>query len=157
MSLEKARNYLSKLGLDKNIIEFSISTATVSEAAEALGCSDAMIAKTMAFFVHEEPILIVASGNRKIDNSKFKKVFCTKAKMIFFARLESLIGYSAGGVCPFGINDGVKVYLDVSLKEFDVVYPAAGTSNSAVKLSLQELEKASNYVKYIDVCKPFEN
>lgn len=157
MYLEKARDYLSQYGLDKNIIEFSESTATVKEAAEALGCHDAMIAKTMAFLVNDAPILIVASGDKKIDNSKFKQVFCTKAKMIPFDLLESLIGYSAGGVCPFGINEGVKVYLDVSLKEFDTVYPAAGTSNSAVKLTLPELEKTSNYIEYIDVCKKSEN
>ena len=157
MSLIKAKEYLKKLNLDKNIIEFSESTATVREAAEALGCEDAEIAKTMAFFVNDEPILIVASGDKKIDNSKFKQTFHTKAKMIPFDKLEELIGHTAGGICPFGINLGVKVYLDVSLKEFDTVYPACGTSNSAVKLTLEDLEKSSNFIKYIDVCKKPEN
>ena len=157
MSLIKAKEYLKKLNLDKNIIEFSESTATVREAAEALGCEDAEIAKTMAFLINDEPILIVASGDKKIDNSKFKQTFHTKAKMIPFDKLEELIGHTAGGICPFGINLGVKVYLDVSLKEFDTVYPACGTSNSAVKLTLEDLEKSSNFIKYIDVCKKPEN
>ena len=157
MSLIKAKEYLKKYDLDKNIIEFSESTATVREAAEALQCEDAQIAKTMAFLVNDEPILIVASGDKKIDNQKFKQTFHTKAKMIPFDELDSLVGHAAGGVCPFGIHDGVKVYLDVSLKEFDTVYPACGTSNSAVKLAMPELEEASNYVEYVDVCKKPEN
>ena len=157
MSLVKAKEYLKKFGLDKNVIEFSESTATVKEAAEALNCEDAQIAKTMAFLVDDAPILIVASGDKKIDNSKFKQTFHAKAKMIPFDELEMLVGHAAGGVCPFGIHDGVKVYLDVSLKEFDTVYPACGTSNSAVKLTLEELEKASNYLEYVDVCKKPEN
>ena len=157
MSLVKAKEYLKKFGLDKNVIEFSESTATVREAAEALQCEDAQIAKTMAFLVNDEPILIVASGDKKIDNQKFKQTFHTKAKMIPFDELDSLVGHAAGGVCPFGIHDGVKVYLDVSLKEFDTVYPACGTSNSAVKLAMPELEEASNYVEYVDVCKKPEN
>ena len=157
MSLVKEKEYLKKFDLDKNIIEFSESTATVREAAEALQCEDAQIAKTMAFLVNDEPILIVARGDKKIDNQKFKQTFHTKAKMIPFDELDSLVGHAAGGVCPFGIHDGVKVYLDVSLKEFDTVYPACGTSNSAVKLTMPELEEASNYVEYVDVCKKPEN
>lgn len=157
MSLVKAKEYLKKFHLDGNVIEFHESTATVREAAEALGCKDAEIAKTMAFLVDDSPILIVASGDKKIDNSKFKQTFHTKAKMIPSEELETLVGHTAGGVCPFGINPGVKVYLDVSLKEFDTVYPACGTSNSAVKLTIPELEEASNYVEYVDVCKKPEN
>ena len=157
MSLVKAKEYLKKFGLDKNVIEFSESTATVREAAEALNCEDAQIAKTMAFLVDDSPILIIASGDKKIDNSKFKQTFHTKAKMVPFDELETLIGHAVGGVCPFGIHDSVKVYLDVSLKEFDTVYPACGTSNSAVKLTLEELEKASDYLEYVDVCKKPEN
>ena len=157
MSLSKAKEYLKKFNLDQNIIEFSESTATVREAALALGCEDAQIAKTMAFLVDDAPILIVASGDKKIDNSKFKQTFHAKAKMIPFDELEMLVGHAAGGVCPFGINSQVKVFLDVSLKEFDTVYPACGTSNSAVKLTIQELEEASNYIEYIDVCKKPEN
>ncbi len=157
MSLVKAKEYLKKFHLDGNVIEFHESTATVREAAEALGCKDAEIAKTMAFLVDDSPILIVASGDKKIDNSKFKQTFHTKAKMIPSEELETLVGHTAGGVCPFGINSNVKVYLDVSLKEFDTVYPACGTSNSAVKLTIPELEEASNYVEYVDVCKKPEN
>ncbi len=157
MSLIKAKEYLKKFHLDGNVIEFHESTATVREAAEALGCKDAEIAKTMAFLVDDSPILIVASGDKKIDNSKFKQTFHTKAKMIPSEELETLVGHTAGGVCPFGINSNVKVYLDVSLKEFDTVYPACGTSNSAVKLTIPELEEASNYVEYVDVCKKPEN
>lgn len=157
MSLIKAKEYLKKFHLDGNVIEFHESTATVREAAEALGCRDAEIAKTMAFLVEDHPILIVASGDKKIDNSKFKQTFHTKAKMIPSEELETLVGHTAGGVCPFGINSNVKVYLDVSLKEFDTVYPACGTSNSAVKLTIPELEEASNYVEYVDVCKKPEN
>lgn len=157
MSLVKAKEYLKKFHLDGNVIEFHESTATVREAAEALGCKDAEIAKTMAFLVDDSPILIVASGDQKIDNSKFKQTFHTKAKMIPSEELETLVGHTAGGVCPFGINSNVKVYLDVSLKEFDTVYPACGTSNSAVKLTIPELEEASNYVEYVDACKKPEN
>ena len=157
MSLVKAKEYLKKFHLDGNVIEFHESTATVREAAEALGCKDAEIAKTMGFLVDDSPILIVASGDKKIDNSKFKQTFHTKAKMIPSEELETLVGHTAGGVCPFGINSNVKVYLDVSLKEFDIVYPACGTSNSAVKLTIPELEEASNYVEYVDVCKKPEN
>ena len=156
MALKNAKEYLKKFDLDKNIIEFQESTATVQEAAAALNCTEAQIAKTMAFLVNDEAILIVVSGDKKIDNSKFKQTFHVKAKMIPFEELEMLVGHAAGGVCPFGINDGVKVYLDVSLKKFDTVYPACGTSNSAVKLTTNELEKASNYIEYVNVCKEIE-
>ena len=156
MALKNAKEYLKKFDLDKNIIEFQESTATVQEAAAALNCTEAQIAKTMAFLVNDEAILIVVSGDKKIDNSKFKQTFHVKAKMIPFEELEMLVGHAAGGVCPFGINDGVKVYLDVSLKKFDTVYPACGTSNSAVKLTTNELEKASNYIEYLNVCKEME-
>ncbi len=156
MALKNAKEYLKKFDLDKNIIEFKESTATVQEAAAALNCTEAQIAKTMAFLVNDEAILIVVSGDKKIDNSKFKQTFHVKAKMIPFEELEMLVGHAAGGVCPFGINDGVKVYLDVSLKKFDTVYPACGTSNSAVKLTTNELEKASNYIEYVNVCKEME-
>lgn len=156
MALKNAKEYLKKFDLDKNIIEFQESTATVQEAAAALNCTEAQIAKTMAFLVNDEAILIVVSGDKKIDNSKFKQTFHVKAKMIPFEELEMLVGHDAGGVCPFGINDGVKVYLDVSLKKFDTVYPACGTSNSAVKLTTNELEKASNYIEYVNVCKEME-
>ena len=153
MSILKAREHLKKFGLDGKVMEFSVSSATVSEAAQAIGCKDEEIAKTLSFMVKDMPILVVAAGDARIDNRKFKDEFLEKAKMLPFENVEALIGHSVGGVCPFGINDGVTVYLDVSLKRFDTVYPACGSSNSAVKLSLSELEKASGYQKWVDVCK----
>ncbi len=153
MSFKKAKEQLEKYGLEDRIMEFPVSSATVSEAAVALGCKEAEIAKTMAFQLEEHPILIVTAGDEKIDNSKFKMAFHTKAKMVPFSDVETLIGHVAGGVCPFGVSDGIKVYLDESLKRFDFVYPACGSRNSAVKLTIPELEKASQYIRWIDVCK----
>ena len=141
--------------LDK-VMEFDVSSATVAEAAQAINCKEAEIAKTLAFIVKDKPILITVAGDAKVDNSKFKSEFQTKARMIQFEDVEKLIGHAVGGVCPFGINEGVEVYLDNSLKRFSIVYPACGSSNSAVKLSLEELEKASNYKKWVDVCKDVE-
>ncbi len=153
MSLTKAKEHLKKYGLEDKIMEFSVSSATVKEAAIALNCKEEEIAKTLSFLVNDKPILIVTSGDQKIDNSKYKTEFHTKAKMIPFDEVENKIGHGVGGVCPFGINDDVKVYLDTSLKRFKTIYPACGTSNSAVKLTIEELEKTSNYIKWIDVCK----
>lgn len=156
MSFVKAKDYLKKYGLDGKIKEFTTSSATVREAACALNCKEAEIAKTLSFLVSDKPILIVTSGNRKIDNAKYKSKFNEKAKMLKADEVEPLIGHKVGGVCPFGIKDGVDVYLDISLKDFDTVYPACGSSNSAVELSIKELEKASNYKEWIDVCKIIE-
>ena len=153
MSLEKAKIHLEKFGLADRIHEFDVSSATVELAAKALGCGEAEIAKSMAFIVDDKPIIVVCAGDTKIDNSKFKAKFHTKAKMIGFDELEPLIGHAAGGVCPFGVNDGVTVYLDESLKRFDTVYPAAGTANSAVRLTPLELEKASQMTAWVDVTK----
>lgn len=153
MSIIKAREHLKKYGLDNKVMEFDVSSATVSEAAHAIGCKDEEIAKTLSFTVKDMPVLIVAAGDARIDNRKFKDEFSEKAKMLPFENVETLIGHAVGGVCPFGINDGVTVYLDVSLKRFDTVYPACGSSNSAVKLTLTELETASGYQKWVDVCK----
>ena len=153
MSLEKAKEYLQKYGLEKRIMEFDVSSATVEEASKAINCKQEEIAKTLSFIVDNTPILIVVSGDSKIDNSKFKTKFHTKAKMIPFDSVEELIGHAVGGVCPFGINKNVEVYLDNSLKRFNIIYPACGSSNSAVRLTLEELEKTSNYKKWIDVCK----
>ena len=153
MSLEKAKNYLQKYGLENKIMEFSVSSATVEEAARAINCKEEEIAKTLSFIVDDKPILIVVAGDSKIDNSKYKTEFHTKAKMIPFDQVEKLTGHAVGGVCPFGVNQNVDIYLDNSLKRFEVIYPACGSSNSAVKLSLDELEKASNYKKWVDVCK----
>lgn len=153
MSLEKAKEYLQKYGLEKRIMEFDVSSATVEEASKAINCKQEEIAKTLSFIVDNTPILIVVSGDSKIDNSKFKTEFHTKAKMIPFDSVEELISHAVGGVCPFGINKNVEVYLDNSLKRFNIIYPACGSSNSAVRLTLEELEKTSNYKKWIDVCK----
>jgi prolyl-tRNA editing enzyme YbaK/EbsC (Cys-tRNA(Pro) deacylase) len=154
MSIDRVRAYLSKYDLDKCIQEFSVSSATVELAAIALGCEPERIAKTMSFIVEDNPILIVTAGDVKIDNPKYKAAFGTKAKMIDSDSVEKYIGHAVGGVCPFGINDGVKVYLDESLKRFDTVYPACGSSNSAIELSILELEMVSNYSAWVDVCKP---
>lgn len=153
MSLVKAKEYLQKYGLENNIMEFSVSSATVEEAAKAINCKEEEIVKTLAFIVGEKPILIATTGDSKIDNSKFKKEFNVKAKMIPFEDVEKLVGHSVGGVCPFGIKENVDVYLDDSIKRFKIIYPACGSSNSAVKLTVEELEKASNCKKWIDVCK----
>ena len=153
MSFEKAQNYLINCNLQDNIIEFNISTATVALAAEALKCTEGEIAKSLAFYIKNKPILVITAGDKKIDNSKFKNEFLVKAKMIPFDLVGPVIGHDAGGVCPFGINEGIDVYLDSSLKDYKVVYPACGSHNSAVKLTINELEKASNYLKWVDVCK----
>ena len=153
MSIIKARKYLKKYNYDDKILEFPVSSATVSEAALALNCEEGEIAKTLSFLIDDKPILIVVGGDYKIDNSKYKSEFNVKAKMIPFNDVESLIGHAAGGVCPFGINEGISVYLDISLKEHEYIYPACGSSNSAIKLSINELEELSNYQKWIDVCK----
>lgn len=134
-------------------MEFTTSSATVQQAAIALNCTEGEIAKTLSFLVEEKPILIVVSGDAKIDNSKYKAEFHKKAKMIPHENVEKIIGHQVGGVCPFGINEGVEVYLDKSLQKYKTVYPASGSDSSAVKLTIQELEQASNYQKWIDVCK----
>lgn len=153
MSFEVAKKYLKKYGLEDKAMEFPVSSATVKEAAKAVGCKEEEIAKTLSFMVDDRPILIVVAGDCKIDNSKYKSEFHKKAKMIPFDDVEKLIGHGVGGVCPFGIKEGVTVYLDESLKRFDTIYPACGSQNSAVKLTIEELERASNYKKWIDVCK----
>lgn len=153
MAFLKAKEHLEKYGLENKIMEFSVSSATVREAALALSCEEKEIAKTLSFLVNDKPILIVTAGDSKIDNKKYKEFFGCKAKMISFEDVEKLIGHGVGGVCPFGVNEGIDIYLDDSLKRFEIVYPACGSANSAVKLTLDELEKASNYKEWIDVCK----
>lgn len=153
MSINRAKEYLKKYGLDENVIEFEVSTATVEMAAQAINCKEEEIAKTLSFIVEDKPILIVVSGESRVDNSKFKAEFHTKAKMIPFDDVEKMVGHAAGGVCPFGVNDDVTIYLDESLKRFEVVYPACGSSNSAVKLTLAQLEEITDYKKWVDVCK----
>ena len=139
--------------MENRILEFAVSSATVELAAVAVGCEPQRIAKTLSFMVDQKPILIVAAGDAKIDNPKYKAQFSTKAKMLSHDQAAELIGHAVGGVCPFAVNDGVAVYLDESLKRFDIVYPAAGTGNSAVKLTIDELYTCSEAVGWVDVCK----
>ena len=153
MALEKAKVYLEDKGYSDRIIIPERSSATVVEAAEALGCEPGMIAKTLSFLQNDEPALILAEGMARIDNKKYRSRFGCKAKMIPAGQVEPLIGHDIGGVCPFGINNGVLVYLDESLKLHDVVYPAAGTDHSAVRLSISELEECCGYPEWVDVCK----
>lgn len=134
-------------------MEFATSSATVELAAEAVGCEPARIAKTLSFKVGDTPVLIVAAGDAKIDNPKYKAQFHTKAKMLTREEVEEKIGHAVGGVCPFAVNEGVEIYLDESLKRFETVYPAAGSSNSAIQMTMEELEKYSGSSRWIDVCK----
>ena len=156
MAIEKVRAYFKEFGIESKIKEFDVSSATVELAAAALGCEGARIAKTMSFALPDCDILIVAAGDVKIDNAKFKGTFHTKAKMLPFDECETRIGHAAGGVCPFAVNSGVKVYLDESLKRFETVFPAAGSSSSAIELTIPELEKYSGYEMWVDVCKQRE-
>ena len=153
MALDKAKKHLEKFGFDDRIIIFDESSATVKEAAHALGCTEGHVAKTLSFLVDDKPILVVTAGDAKIDNAKYRHNFKKKAKMIPYDDVLSIIGHEVGGVCPFGINDVVAVYLDESLKKYDTVYPAAGTGNSAVFLTVPELEMCSCFLDWIDVCK----
>ncbi len=153
MSVEKVKEYFKAFGIENRIIELDESSATVSLAAKALGTQEDRIAKTLSFLVGEKPILIVMSGNARIDNAKYKTFFGTKAKMIMIEGVESFIGHKAGGVCPFAVKDGVEVYLDTSLKKYETVFPAAGSGNSAIELSIAELEKYSLFKEWIDVTK----
>ena len=153
MSIEIARSHLLQFGLADRIREFTVSSATVALAAEALGCEPAHIAKSLTFHGAESPILVVAAGDAKVDNAKFKATFGLKAKMLAAEEVEVLIGHAVGGVCPFGVKEGVLVYLDESLRRFPVVYPAAGNAMSAVELSLPELERASLALGWVDVTK----
>lgn len=153
MAIEKVREYFKHYKIEDRIIELPDSTATVALAAASLGTEECRIAKTLSFIIEDKPILIVVAGDAKIDNSKYKGHFHIKAKMIPYEEVNNLIGHNPGGVCPFGINKEVTVYLDESLKRFDYVYPACGSSNSAIKLTIEELEKYSNYTSWIDVCK----
>lgn len=156
MAIEKVQKYFEALGAQDKIITFDVSSATVELAAQALGCDGAHIAKSMAFITTDGPVLVVTAGDMKIDNPKFKSQFHQKAKMIAPSDLPELIGHEMGGVCPFAVNDGVKTYLDISLKRFEIVYPAAGNAASAIKLTIPELEKFSRFIEWVDVCKPYE-
>ena len=152
MAFEKAKKYLEEKGLGDRVMEFEVSSATVELAAAAIGTEPERIAKSLTFSVDSAPVMIVCAGDAKIANSKFKAFFHTKATMLSYEDVGRLIGHEVGGVCPFGINEGVRVYLDVSLKRFDIVYPACGSGNSAVRLTLDELESVSGSEDWIDVC-----
>lgn len=156
MSLEQAKKYLTEKDYADRIIELEESSATVQLAAEALGVEPGMIAKTMSFLQGEQPVLILTEGTARIDNRKYKDTFHIKAKMIPFEEVEEIIGHAPGGVCPFGVKEGIKVYLDESLKRFDTVYPAAGNDHSAVRLTIADLENAVDFEGWIDVCKEVE-
>ena len=156
MSQKKAENYLEQKGFLDHVIRLEASTATVAEAADALGVELGMIAKTMSFLLDDQPILILTEGTARVENRKYKDTFHIKAKMIPFEEVEQWIGHAPGGVCPFGINDGVKVYLDESLRRFETVYPAAGDDHSAVKLTIPELEEVAGAVGWVDVCKELQ-
>lgn len=154
MAIENVRKYFKEQGIEDRVQEFQVSSATVELAAAALHCEPQRIAKTLSFMIHDHAVLIVVAGDARIDNSKYKAKFKAKAKMLAPSEVEEMVGHAVGGVCPFGIKDGVTVYLDESLKRFETVFPACGSSNSAIELSISELEAYSGFVEWVDVCKP---
>ena len=154
--IEKVREYFRQYGMEERIQELPKSSATVPEAAKALGCAPERIAKTLSFLVEEKAVLVVMAGDAKIDNAKYKKYFGIKAKMLTSDEVVKMVGHAVGGVCPFGIKEGVKVYLDESLKRFETVFPACGSGNSAIELTIPELENYSGYVAWVDVSKLME-
>lgn len=153
MAIEKVREYFKNVGIEQRIIEFDSSSATVELAAQAIGCESKRIAKTLTFNVNNKCVMVVAAGDMKIDNAKYKAEFLVKAKMLSADEALDKTGHAVGGICPFAVKDDCQVFLDESLKRFGYIYPAAGSSNSVIKLTLDELEKYSNYIKWIDVCK----
>ncbi len=155
MSIERVKTYFQKYGIQEKIQEFDVSSATVELAAAALGCEPQRIAKSLSFMANGHALLVVAAGDARIDNRKYKEQFHTKAKMLSAEEVENLVGHAVGGVCPFAVKDGVDIYLDISLKRFTTVFPACGSSNSAIGLTIPELEKYSGYVGWVDVCKGY--
>lgn len=153
MAIERVKAYLEQFGAADRVLEFGVSSATVGLAAEALGCEPGRIAKSLSFGVGDGYIVVVTAGDCKIDNAKYKARFHAKARMLSPAEVEAHIGHAVGGVCPFGVNEGVAVYLDESLKRFGTVFPACGSSNSAIELTIAELERYSRYAEWVDVCK----
>lgn len=153
MAIERVKEYFRQYEMEERIIELAESSATVELAAHALGCEPARIAKSLSFMVNDTPVLVICAGDVKIDNAKYKAKFGTKAKMLTAEQAETLIGHAVGGVCPFGINEGVSVYLDESLKRFITVFPACGSANSAIELTIPEMERYSGYTEWVDVCK----
>ena len=153
MAIDKVREYFKQFGIEDKIQELELSSATVELAAKALNCEGQRIAKSLSFKVDDTPILVISAGDAKIDNAKYKSYFKSKAKMLSPDEVKDFIGHEIGGVCPFAINKGVKVYLDESLRRFKTVFPACGSSNSAIELTISELEKYSNFIEWVDVCK----
>ena len=155
MSIQRVKAFFKQFGMEERVLEFEVSSATVELAAAALGCEPQRIAKTLSFMQGKGAVLICAAGDAKVDNHKYKERFGTKAKMLSFEEVEQMTGHAVGGVCPFAVKEGVPVYLDVSLKRFETVYPACGSANSAIELSIPELEKYSGYEAWVDVCKGY--
>ena len=153
MAIGRVKEYFRKFDMEDRIIELTESSATVELAAQALHCEPARIAKSLSFMVDEKPILVISAGDVKVDNAKYKAEFGAKAKMLTAEEVETLVGHAVGGVCPFGINEGVTVYLDESLKRFTTVFPACGSGNSAIELTIPEMEQYSGYEEWVDVCK----
>ena len=156
MSIEKVRAYFRQYGMEDRVLEFPVSSATVELAAAALGCEPCRIAKTLAFQVHDRTVLVVAAGDARIDNPKYKAQFGVKAKMLSLEDTAARVGHAVGGVCPFAVNPGVDVYLDESLKRFRTVFPACGSGNSAIELTIPELERYSSFFAWVDVCKDWK-
>ena len=157
MSIERVKEYFRTLGREGDVLEFPVSSATVELAAQALGVIPARIAKTLSFLVEDKCVLIVAAGDAKVDNSKYKAMFHTKAKMLTPEQAVEMTGHAVGGVCPFANPEGVETYLDISLKRFDTVFPAAGSSNSAIELNCEELAEYSHSLGWVDVCKAWQD
>ena len=155
MSVENVKAYFRKYGIEEKIQEFEVSSATVELAAAALSCEPARIAKTLSFKVEDHAVLVVAAGDARIDNKKYKAQFAAKAKMLSPDEVQTMVGHAVGGVCPFAVKEDVKVYLDVSLKRFETVFPACGSSNSAIELTIPEMEEYSGYLEWVDVCKEY--
>lgn len=155
MAIEAVKTYFRQYGMEEKIREFDVSSATVELAAAALQCEPQRIAKTLSFLVAEQAVLVVAAGDAKVDNHKFKEQFATKARMLSPDQVEAMVGHAVGGVCPFAVKEGVAVYLDVSLQRFETVFPACGSANSAIELTISELEKYSGYTGWVDVCKGY--
>lgn len=155
MAIERVKAYFKEQGMEERILEFDTSSATVELAAAALHCEPQRIAKTLSFMVDGHAVLVVTAGDAKIDNSKYKAQFGTKAKMLSPEEAETMVGHAVGGVCPFGVNEGVDIYLDISLKRFETIFPACGSSNSAIELTITELEEHSGYIGWVDVCKGY--
>ena len=153
MAIEKVKAYFKQLGIDARVLEFDVSSATVELAAQAIGVTPGEIAKTLSLLTKEGPVLVIAEGTARVDNRKYKDTFHQKARMIPGDQVEELVGHAPGGVCPFGINAGLPVYMDESLRKYEIVYPAAGDDHSAVKLTVKELEELSGAIGWVDVCK----